>query len=147
MLPISLEKSIVINQVLVYAREQPEMWSDFYSHVDDNTLAGAFTKAWQILSQKKPEARIEQLWALTQGIFPVVARTGANCACLALLAYDDASKYLEMSTEKLKIISTLSEHPAAILLLPAVIAFEKKIDNKSNSCYNTCIESIKGQKK
>jgi hypothetical protein len=44
---------------------------------------------------------------------------------LALIAYDDAGKYLDLSSEKLKMIIGLSEHPAAILLLHAVLAFEE----------------------
>jgi hypothetical protein len=46
-------------------------------------------------------------------------------AILALIAYDDAAKYLNMSVDQLKMWAILSEEPAAILLLPAVIAFEK----------------------
>jgi hypothetical protein len=54
---------------------------------------------------------------------------------LALSAYDDASKYLSLSFDKLKMIATLSDSPAAFLLLPTVLAFEKAqeiVDNKSN---------------
>jgi hypothetical protein len=54
-------------------------------------------------------------------------------ACQALITYDDAGKYLDLSSEKLKMIIALSEHPAAILLLPAVVEFEKEVDNKPKS--------------
>jgi hypothetical protein len=46
-------------------------------------------------------------------------------ATAALIAYDDASKYLDMSVDQLRVWAILSEEPAAILLLPAVIAFER----------------------
>jgi hypothetical protein len=46
-------------------------------------------------------------------------------AILALIAYDDAAKYLNMTVDQLKMWAILSEDPAAILLLPTVIAYEK----------------------
>jgi hypothetical protein len=46
-------------------------------------------------------------------------------ATAALIAYDDASKYLDMPVEQLRVWAILSEEPAAVLLLPAVIAFER----------------------
>jgi hypothetical protein len=46
-------------------------------------------------------------------------------AVKALIAYDDASKYLEMASDQLHVWAILSETPAAVLLLPAVIAFER----------------------
>ena len=49
----------------------------------------------------------------------------ARGSILALIAYDDAAKYLEMSSDQVKIWAELSEEPAAVLLLPAVIAFEQ----------------------
>jgi hypothetical protein len=49
----------------------------------------------------------------------------ARGSILALIAYDDAAKYLTMPSEQLKTWASLTEEPAAILLLPAVIAFEK----------------------
>jgi hypothetical protein len=46
-------------------------------------------------------------------------------AMLALIAYDDAGQFLTMSSERLRIWIELSEHPAATLLLPAVLAMER----------------------
>jgi hypothetical protein len=46
-------------------------------------------------------------------------------ATAALIAFDDASKYLDMPSDKLRVWAILSEEPAAVLLLPAVIAFER----------------------
>jgi hypothetical protein len=53
------------------------------------------------------------------------AQYASNDASLALIAYDDSSKYLEMPSDHLRILAILSETPSAVLLLPAVIAFEK----------------------
>jgi hypothetical protein len=46
-------------------------------------------------------------------------------AALALVAYDDSGQFLSMSSERLRIWKELSEHPAATLLLPAVLAMER----------------------
>jgi hypothetical protein len=46
-------------------------------------------------------------------------------AIAALVAWDDCSQYLSMTSEQLEIWYHLSERPACLLLLPAVIAFEK----------------------
>jgi hypothetical protein len=54
-----------------------------------------------------------------------VARSAAFEAILALFAYDDCEQYLSMTSEQLRMWATLTEQPAAVLLLPAVIAFEQ----------------------
>ena len=46
-------------------------------------------------------------------------------AVMALIAYDDAAKYLAMPSDELKACAVLSKNPAAILLIPAVIAYER----------------------
>ncbi len=46
-------------------------------------------------------------------------------AITALIAWNDASKYLDIPSDHLRIWAILSEDPAAVLLLPAVIAFER----------------------
>jgi hypothetical protein len=48
----------------------------------------------------------------------------ARSAIAALIAYDDSSKYLDMPSDHLRIWAILSEDPAAVLLIPAVIALE-----------------------
>jgi hypothetical protein len=44
---------------------------------------------------------------------------------MALIAWDNSAKYLDMSSDQLKVWMHLSDDPATVLLLPAVIAFEK----------------------
>jgi hypothetical protein len=44
---------------------------------------------------------------------------------MALIAWDTSAKYLDMSSDQLTVWMHLSEDPAAVLMLPAVIAFEK----------------------
>lgn len=49
----------------------------------------------------------------------------ARDAILALIAYNDCAVLLDMSIEQLRMWATLTEQPAAVLLLPAVIAREQ----------------------
>jgi hypothetical protein len=49
----------------------------------------------------------------------------ARVAIVALAAFDDAGKYLDMPSDQLRDWAVLSKTPAAMLLLPAVIAFER----------------------
>jgi hypothetical protein len=44
---------------------------------------------------------------------------------LALLAYDDCEQYLSMTSEELKAWALMTEHPAAVLLLPMVVVREQ----------------------
>jgi hypothetical protein len=53
------------------------------------------------------------------------AWNAARDAIIALVAYDDCKKYLTMPSEQLKTWAFLSEDPAAILLIPAVITYEQ----------------------
>jgi hypothetical protein len=52
-------------------------------------------------------------------------RVAAWDAIVALIAYDDAAKYLAMHSDQLKTWAMLSENPASILLIPAVLAHER----------------------
>jgi hypothetical protein len=49
----------------------------------------------------------------------------ASDAILAIISYDDCAHLLDMPSEQLKTWIVLTEHPAAALLLPAVIAREQ----------------------
>ena len=64
-------------------------------------------------------------WKAARDAARDAARVTAGYAALALIAYDDCAHYLNMSPDRLRAWATLSESPAAVLLLPAVIAFEQ----------------------
>jgi hypothetical protein len=60
-----------------------------------------------------------------EGIASLEAYYSARDAILALIAYNDCAVLLDMSIEQLRMWATLTEQPAAVLLLPAVIAREQ----------------------
>ena len=49
----------------------------------------------------------------------------ASYAILALIAWPEASDYLDLSTESLQVLAALGDHKA-VLILPAAIAFESE---------------------
>jgi hypothetical protein len=59
------------------------------------------------------------------------AWAAAGGATLALISYDDCAHLLDTPGEQLLTWAMLSEQPAAVLLLPAVIANERilKLEN------------------
>ena len=71
------------------------------------------------------DAALNAAWGASWGASWGTALGAALDAVLALIAYDDAAKYLAMSSDELKAWAVLSKNPAAILLIPAVIAYER----------------------
>lgn len=74
--------------------------------------------AWDVMTWQTRERLIE---AAQEG-----ARTAAWYVIVALIAYDDAEKYLGMTTDQLKTWAILSEEPGAILMLPMVYVKEQE---------------------
>jgi hypothetical protein len=64
-------------------------------------------------------------WNETYAATYAAAYAAARSAILALIAYDDCAHLLDMSSEQLKTWALLTEQPAAVLLLLAVIAREQ----------------------
>jgi hypothetical protein len=118
-----------IDRVLESAKLHPEIWEaardaahndlDWYAATDAAMNAARETshnEAWDAALNARLAA---------QGAAWIAAQDAAWNAIIALIAYDDASKYLEMPVDQLRFWAILSEDPAAVLLLPAVVAFER----------------------
>jgi hypothetical protein len=86
----------------------------------------AYNAAWAAAEWSRPR---RNEWASAEaaarGTAWDSAWYAARDAILALVAYDDCDQYLSMSYEELTIWAVLSEHPAAILLLPMIYVREK----------------------
>jgi len=57
-----------------------------------------------------------------------IAQTAARGAILALIAWDHSAKYLKMTPDQLRVWHALSDDPACILLLPAVIVLQEEME-------------------
>ena len=106
-----------IDRIIASVKAHPEAWAAAWAAARDAARAAARAAAW---AAARNAARAAAWDAARDATY-----NAARDSILALIAYDDAAKYLEMSSDQVKIWAELSEEPAAILLLPAVIAFEQ----------------------
>jgi hypothetical protein len=104
-----------IDRIIKSAKSHPEIWD------------AAWNAAWSAALNAAWSPATDAALGAARGVARDVAWSAAAArgATAALIAYDDASKYLEMPSDHLRIWAILSEDPASVLLLPAVIAFER----------------------
>jgi len=114
-----------IDCVLASVKAHPEIWSMCWSAAraaaQDAARSSARAATWDAAQDAARSSARDAAWDAAWGAAGYAARD----AILALVAYDDSATYLDMSSDQLKMWAILSENPAAILLLPAVTAFEK----------------------
>ena len=103
-----------IDRVIESSNKHPEIWVAAW--------ASAGPVAWDAAWDSIGNAARSAAWNAAAGRTRLP--TNRN-AVMALIAYDDSAKYLDMTSEQLRTWTILSEDPAAILLLPAVVAFER----------------------
>jgi len=113
-----------IDWVLTSLKAHTQLWREVYRArglARAQVLEQAYNK---ILSQGRNKAydqardwawdkNYDQIWYTVSG------------PCLALIAYDDAEKYLSMTGSELEVWARISEDPCAVLLLPMVQVKEK----------------------
>jgi hypothetical protein len=120
-----------IDRIIASVKAHPEAWAAVEEAGCGSVRDAARTTVWQAVWGGDDKA-----WLLAHDVVWNVAkdaihdgrdkiRYAVNYSILALIAYDNAAKFLKMSSDQLKIWAPLSEEPAAILMLPAVIAFER----------------------
>jgi hypothetical protein len=125
-----------IDRVLAHALLFPESWNLPWSDEFIDSLDEAMTTAQESNRDLVWQSAWQAPWVNRQNkTFPADSLRAIRACICTLIAYDDSSKYLNCSPEKLKMIISLTEDRAAILMLPAAVAFEKtkEVDNKSNS--------------
>jgi hypothetical protein len=124
-----------IDRVIESAESHPEIWSASWNASWNATMAAydaARDAAWVAASRSAARDATRDA-AMDAAMYAArdASMNAAWAATAALIVYDDASKYLEMPVDQLRFWAILSEIPAAILLIPAVIAFERirKLEN------------------
>jgi hypothetical protein len=114
-----------IDRVLESVKSHPEIWdaawdtdrsADHGDALDASRFADLDASRVAALNASRVAS-----WNASWG----AAKLATMDATAALIAFDDASKYLDMPVDQLRVWAILSEEPAAVLLLPAVIAFER----------------------
>jgi hypothetical protein len=123
-----------IDRIIELMKAHPEAWDAAYTAARTSrtlnaartaALNAARTAAWNAAWNAARDAEWYAARAAAWDAAYSTAWTAARDSILALIAYDDAARYLEMSSYELKIWVVLSEEPAAVLLLPTVMAFER----------------------
>jgi hypothetical protein len=136
-----LPNATQIDRVIASLKKHPEIWDAAWNTVwraknnptwdmaresRQNLIRDrAQIAAWVASRNVSWNARQVGAGRIGRGSARFESYNGAWDAALALLAYEDCEQYLNMSSEELHAWATLTEQPAAWLLLPAVIAFER----------------------
>ena len=115
-----------IDRIIESVKSHPEIWGAAWDAISDATRDAAWDATSDATRDAAWDATLDAtLDAADRGVTIIEARRSTWDAAVALIAYDDASKYLEMTSDQLRVWAILSEEPAAVLLLPAVVAFER----------------------
>jgi hypothetical protein len=118
-----------IDRVIESAESHPEIWSASWNASWNATMAAydaARDAAWVAAARSAARDATRDA-AMDAAMYAArdASMNAAWAATAALIVYDDASKYLEMPVDQLRFWAILSEEPASVLLLPAVVAFER----------------------
>lgn len=112
-----LPNAASIEAVMYSFETYPIIWTDAFESVWPMQWTSERSRAWLAARSRAGYIVYHHLSWITPRV--------VEDAALALAAYDDAGQFLSMSSERLRIWKELSEHPAATLLLPAVLAMER----------------------
>ena len=114
-----------IDRVIASVKAHPKIWDAAWDAAWHAAWYSARNAAWRAAGAAARDAARDAALDAAWRAAGDAAWDAARDAARALIAYDDCAHYLDMSSEQLKSWAILSESPAAVLLLPAVIAFEQ----------------------
>jgi hypothetical protein len=117
-----LPNAVHIDRVLASVKSHPKLWNQAWVQA----LGQAWGQAWGPASRQARDQAWYQAWDQTQEQAREQASDQARGTILALVAYDDCAKHLNLTIDQLKMLYHLTEHPACLLLQPAVIVFAKE---------------------
>ena len=130
-----------IDAIIASVKANPEVWGAAWRTVVGRNAAwdaarnaawkSAWNAAWDAAWNAARGAAREAAWEAARDAAWYATRNAARGGILALVAYDHASRYLEMKPDQLHAWALLSEDPAAVLLIPAVIAFDKLAETET----------------
>lgn len=137
----NLPNAAYIDSIIESLKLHSEVWTETClttgflarNKVWSGVASAALTAAWRAaLSAARDAALSAALSAIRDTVRYAAWHTAWDArknaaigAVVALTIYDDSAKYLDMTSDELKVWALLSEDPAAVLLLPAVIAYEQ----------------------
>jgi hypothetical protein len=114
-----------IDRIFESAKSHPEIWDEISKSTWDTSSAIA---SLVVKDSYKSDAR-NAAWDTAKQAIRDSAWDTANYAgkraVAALIVYDNCAHYLDMPSDQLSVWAMISEDLAAVLLLPAVTAFER----------------------
>ena len=130
-----------IDWVISSVKTHPQEWAAYRVTTRgtalDADLYAAWDMAWDATQQAAQDASrdtardaawdaaLDAASGAGRGVAWHTTQRAARDAIAALVAYDHASKYFGMPSDQVRLWATLSEEPAAILMLPAVVLRER----------------------
>jgi hypothetical protein len=107
-------------------------WDDARSAAWDDARSATYSEAREVAGVAAYSAARDRAWAAAgyaaREVDGVSAWHAASCAArsaiVALITWDDTGDYLDLSIDKVRVLAELGDK-RAILMLPAVIAFER----------------------
>ena len=114
-----------IDRVVKSVKSHPEIWNAACDAARVAAWFAARDTAWEAGRLAAWDAARDAARAAARAAALNAAWGAARAAILALIAWDDSAEYLKLSGDELEVWARLSDDPRAILLLPAVRAFEK----------------------
>ena len=117
-----LPNAVHIDRVLASAKAHPKAWAAAWEVAPWEAWEAPWEAAWEVAWEVAVYSAREAPWDAAR---KAAAGHVATSAILALIAWDHSAKFLDMTPNELKMWQALSEDPAALLLLPAVVAFEQ----------------------
>ena len=135
-----LPNAALIDKVLASLKAHPEKWvaardtawsaarsaarDAVRDAVRDATRDAAWGAAWNATRDAAWNAVWGAAWNATPDALRSAARVAAGDVIAALIAYDDASQFMKLPAEQLKVMYRLDPHPMYLLLQPAAIFAE-----------------------
>ncbi len=114
-----------IDRIIASAKAHPEVWQAAWVAAQDAAWDRVWVPAWDAVWDAARETARAAAWDAAWGVVGTAVGDAAWGAIAALIARDHSAKFLDMTSKELKMWRVLSEDPACILLLPAVMAFEQ----------------------
>lgn len=113
-----------IDRILASLKADFEIWNRAYHETLVEDKARVFIQAFALIQPNDLDTLYTIKTAMNDLSWSYSAVEAATDALIALVAYEDSAKYLELSVDQLNMLYQLNEHPACFLLRVAVRAFE-----------------------
>jgi hypothetical protein len=118
-----LPNARLIDQLLTDLKQHPDLIMnefEIWNTAIEAAWRAAWDEVWDSSRYAAWEAAQNATWVAAQNTTWGMASDRARCAIAALIAWDDAAKWLSCDADRLQVWVALSEDSAAILLLPYV---------------------------